>query len=45
VPVSRVASRLGSQSIPICACPLATTCSGVMLGPPTLRVTSSPKAL
>jgi hypothetical protein len=45
VPVSRVASRLGSQSTPICAWPLATTTSGVMLGPPSLKFTSSPNAL
>ena len=34
VPLSRAASRLGSQSIPNCAWPLATTCSGMMSGPP-----------
>ncbi len=38
-PWSRVASRLGSQSIPSCACPLWTTCSGVMSGPPSFSVT------
>ena len=45
VPVSRAARRLGSQSTPICAWPLATTCSGVMLGPPTLSFTFRPKSL
>ena len=45
VPVSRVARRLGSQSSPKSAWPLATTCSGVMSGPPTLMFTSRPIAL
>src|SRR3954451_9732350 len=45
VPVSRVARRLGTQSTPTCAPPLATTCSGVMLGPPTFNDTSRPKSL
>ena len=39
-PWSRVASSDGSQSIPNSACPEATTCSGVMSGPPTLISTS-----
>src|SRR5438045_8745934 len=34
VPASRVARRLGSQSRPNCAWPPATTCSGVLFGPP-----------
>src|SRR5262245_4681830 len=38
-PVSRVASKLGSQSMPNSAWPLWTTCSGVMSGPPGLIVT------
>ena len=45
VPESRAASRLGSQSIPNWAWPEATTCSGMMFGPPFLSVTSSPAAL
>ena len=40
-----VTMKLGSQSMPISAWPLATTCSGVMLGPPTLMLTSSPNFL
>jgi hypothetical protein len=43
-PLSRVASRDGSQSIPNSAPPLATTCSGVMSGPPGLIVTSRPSS-
>jgi hypothetical protein len=39
---SRAASRLGSQSTPNCAWPLATTCSGMMSGPPFLSVTLRP---
>ena len=37
-PWSRAASSAGSQSIPNSAWPLATTCSGVMSGPPGLSV-------
>ena len=43
-PLSRVARRDGSQSIPNSAPPLATTCSGVMSGPPALIVTSRPSS-
>ena len=45
VPWSRADSRLGSQSTPNCAWPEATTCSGMMFGPPFLSVTSSPACL
>ena len=45
VPLSRAARRLGSQSTPNCACPEATTCSGMMSGPPFFSVTFSPAAL
>ena len=44
-PLSRVASSDGSQSTPNWAWPDATTCSGVMSGPPGLSVTSSPNCL
>ena len=43
-PWSRAASSAGSQSIPNSAWPLATTCSGVMSGPPGLSSTSSPSS-
>ena len=45
MPFARDSMRLDSQSIPNCACPPATTCSGTMLGPPGLIVTSRPAAL
>jgi hypothetical protein len=45
VPESRAERRLGSQSRPNCACPPATTCSGMMFGPPGLIVTSRPCCL
>ena len=41
-PFSLVAKRFGSQSRPNSAALPATTVSGVMLGPPTLIVTSRP---
>ncbi len=41
-PPSRNESMLGTQSIPNSACFPSTTCSGVIVGPPTLRFTSSP---
>ncbi len=44
-PFSRVAKRFGSQSMPNCAWPPSTVCSGVMSGPPTFSVTSSPAFL
>ena len=45
VPVSRVARRLASQSMPMSAWPLATIVSGVMLGLPIFIVTSRPNCL
>ena len=45
VPWSRADMRLGSQSRPSWAWPPATTCSGMMSGPPTRIFTSSPAFL
>ena len=42
LPPSRKESMLGTQSIPNSACLPSTTCSGVIVGPPTFRFTSSP---